>query len=53
MAAAFQTKGPGRGMGQGTTDLRTTLNQIEALSLQLQRYRPSIAIGLAKLADVR
>lgn len=56
MAAAFQarkiTTGPGGGKAKGTTDLRTLLNQIEALAMQLQRYRPNIANGLAKLADV-
>ena len=38
-------------LAAGTTDLRTLRNQIEALSVQLQRYRPSIGAGLAKLAD--
>ena len=54
MAAAFVSQ-KGRGLGsqkgKGTTDLRTLRNQIEALSVQLQRYRPSIGAGLAKLAD--
>ena len=57
MAAAFQarkiTNGPGGGKAKGTTDLRTLLNQIEALSMQLQRYRPSIALGLAKLVETQ
>ena len=57
MAAAFVSqkgKGLGGGIkGKGTTDLRTQLNQIEALSMQLQRYRPSIALGLAKLVETQ
>ena len=54
MAQAFATSKGAYGSGpkpRGTTDLRNVLNQIEALSVQLQRYRPNIAIGLAKLAD--
>jgi len=62
MAAAFVSQkgknlngsnGHSASKGNGTTDLRTILNQIEALSMQLQRYRPAIAVGLAKLADPR
>ena len=54
IADAFvATKKRGAAAGQGGTDLRTQLNQIEALAMQLQRYRPSMAIALAKLADVR
>lgn len=53
MAAAFASKKASGGRTQGTTDLRTLLNQIEALAMQLERYRPHIAKGLAKLADVR
>jgi len=51
MASAFSSSGSGK--GKGTVDLRTTINQIEALSMQLQRYRPAIATGLAKLANTR
>jgi len=50
MAAAFQSKAK-QGKAKGTTDLRTLINQIEALSMQLMRYRPSIAAGLASLAQ--
>jgi len=62
MAAAFVSQkgmnyngsnGHGAHKGDGSTDLRTAINQIEALSMQLQRYRPAIAIGLAKLAGVQ
>lgn len=53
MAAAFASRKASGGKTQGTTDLRTLLNQIEALSMQLERYRPHIARGLAKLADPR
>jgi len=53
MAAAFASKkgsGAAGGKAKGTTDLRTLLNQIEALGMQLERYRPHIAKGLTKLA---
>lgn len=56
MAQAFTSqkgKGLGSTKGKGTTDLRTLFNQIEALAVQLRRYRPHIAAGLAKLADMR
>jgi len=57
MAAAFASqKGKtlgGAAKGKGTTDLRTTMNQIEALALQLQRYRPAAAAGLGQLAEQR
>ena len=55
MAAAFaQQKGGARGGGKakGTTDLRTLVNQIEALAMQLQHYRPNIATSLARLAEI-
>ena len=32
--------------------LRTLLNQIEALSMQLHRYRPSVATGLLNAAGL-
>ena len=35
----------------GAVDLRNLMNQIEALQLQLSRYRPAIAAQLALLAD--
>jgi len=56
MAAAFasqKSKSGAVGKGKGTTDLRTLLNQIEALAMQLQTYRPNIALNLARLADAR
>lgn len=53
MAAAFVSRWGASGKVHGTTDLRTLLNQIEALAMQLERYRPAIAAGLAKLASVR
>jgi len=54
--SAFQTDKPSRGIQnlnnpEGSTDLRQLLNQIEALQLQLARYRPAIAAQLAQLAD--
>lgn len=55
MAAAFasqKSKNGAVGKGKGTADLRTLLNQIEALSLQLSTYRPAIATNLAALADI-
>jgi hypothetical protein len=55
MAQAFvshKKRGGSGGKGWGTTDLRTLMNQIDALGVQLQRYRPSIATSLASLADV-
>ena len=53
MAEGARVAKPKGGKAKGTIDLRTMLNQIEALSVQLQRYRPSMGIGLAKLADIR
>ena len=53
MAAAFaSTRAPRGGKAKGTTDLRTLLNQIEALSMQLHRYRPSVATGLLNAAGL-
>ena len=57
MAAAFSSqrgtrpRGLGAGRGQGSTDLRTLLNRIAALSMQLKRYRPHVATRLAALVD--
>lgn len=58
MATAFSSQkgnrgGPGGAKAKGTTDLRTLLNQIEALGLQLQHYRPNIAASLLKLAEIQ
>ena len=54
--SAFQSEKPRKGIQnlnnpEGSTDLRQLLNQIEALQLQLSRYRPAIAAQLAALAD--
>jgi len=56
MAAAFGPQrggrgGPGGAKAQGTTDLRTLLNQIEALGMQLTHYRPNVAAGLLNLVQ--
>ena len=57
MAAAFGPQrggrgGPGGGKQQGTTDLRTLLNQVEALGTQLEHYRPNMAAGLLRLVHL-
>jgi hypothetical protein len=57
MAAAFGPQrggrgGPGGGKQQGTTDLRTLLNQVEALGTQLEHYRPNMATGLLRLVHL-
>ena len=51
MAEAFVGSAKGHAKGQGTTDLRNLMNQIEALATQLERYRPAIAGGLLYLAE--
>ena len=43
---------PGRLAVKGSTDLRTLMNQIEALAMQLETYRPNIARSLLSLASV-
>jgi hypothetical protein len=48
MAAAFASKAK---KAKGSTDLRTMRNQIEALGMQLQNYRPNIASNLVKLVE--
>lgn len=55
MAAAFTSQKARTGSGsrvKGSTDLRTLMNQIEALAMQLETYRPNIARSLLSLASV-
>ncbi|KAL1529158.1 hypothetical protein AB1Y20_000117 [Prymnesium parvum] len=56
IVSAFKSDKP-QGLGQsrieaeGTADLRQLMNQVEALQLQLSRYRPAIASQLAAMAE--